>query len=374
MKVIIKNQKLENITCDALIVNLFEGVKIPGGGTGAVDLALNGLIKKIIKEEDFKGKTGSVLVIRTNGEIPARKIIVVGLGEKDKFDLNTIRKVSASAIRAAKREKAKTFLELIRIGNCLMAGIAVLIGFYLAKGTDYRLAGLAAIAGFLICGAGQAINDYFDAGIDARTSKHKPIPSGKITAKTALHASVIMFILGIISSYFINTTTLIIAIIFSILLLAYSLFMNKIKYLGNFVVAAGTAITFAFGAASAGNIPEIICVLTLTAFLSNLGREITKDIEDVKKDLDVKKTLPMIFGTKASKIFVVTYYLLAAIGALTAYSLFHLNNYYLGFTILSIALFGYSLFLLFEQSAKKSQKISKIAMLASLIAFILIGV
>jgi leucyl aminopeptidase len=108
MKVIIKNQKLENITCDALIVNLFEGVKIPGGGTGAVDLALNGLIKKIIKEEDFKGKTGSVLVIRTNGEIPARKIIVVGLGEKDKFDLNTIRKVSASAIRAAKREKAKT--------------------------------------------------------------------------------------------------------------------------------------------------------------------------------------------------------------------------------------------------------------------------
>jgi geranylgeranylglycerol-phosphate geranylgeranyltransferase len=273
----------------------------------------------------------------------------------------------------SKKEKAKTFFELIRIGNCLMAGIAVLIGFYLAKGSDASLAVFAALAGFLICGAGQAINDYFDAGIDARTSKHRPIPSGRITAKTALHTSLVMFILGIISACLINTATLIIAIIFSILLIAYPLFMNKIKYLGNFVVAGGTAITFVFGAASAGNIPGIIGVLTATAFLSNLGREITKDIEDLRKDLGAKKTLPMLLGTKPSKIFVVIYYLLAAIGALGAYSLFQLNNYYLGFTILSIALFIYSLFLLFEQSAQKSQKISKIAMLLSLIAFILVG-
>ena len=117
MKVILKNQKLENIPCDVLIVNLFEvetrhGVSLRGG-TGAVDLALDGLIKKIIKDEEFKGKLGSTLVIRTNGLIPAKKVIVVGLGDKEKFDLNAVRKASASGIRCAKREKAKTVCTIL---------------------------------------------------------------------------------------------------------------------------------------------------------------------------------------------------------------------------------------------------------------------
>ena len=113
MKVQLKNQKLETLKCDVLIVNLFEGVKIPGGGTGAVDLALDGLLKKIIKEEDFKGKLGSTLTLRTNDAIPAKKVIVVGLGEKEKFDLDAVRKATAGAIRAASRENAKTVCTIL---------------------------------------------------------------------------------------------------------------------------------------------------------------------------------------------------------------------------------------------------------------------
>lgn len=113
MKIILKNQKLENVQCDALIVNLFEGVKNPSGGTGSVDEALDGLIKKVIKEEDFKGKIGTTLTIRTNELIKAKKVIVVGLGEKGKFDLDAIRKASAQGIRCAKKEGAKTVCTIL---------------------------------------------------------------------------------------------------------------------------------------------------------------------------------------------------------------------------------------------------------------------
>ena len=273
------------------------------------------------------------------------------------------------------KEKAKTFLELIRVGNCLMAAIAILVGFYLAGGFDYRLAALAAISGFLICGAGQSINDYFDANIDAKTSKERPIPSGRIQAKRALLYSISMFFLGIFGSFFINPTTVVISLIFAALLIVYPLLMNKIKYLGNIIVAAGTAITFIYGAAANGNIPSLIVFLAATAFLSNMGREVTKDIEDVKKDKGMKKTLPLLLGISTSRFFVLMYYLLAVIGAITVYILFLFRypmQYYLVFTILSSILFLYALILLYKNNPIESQKISKIAMLASLIAFILI--
>ena len=117
MKVSLKNQPIEKIQGNVAIVNLFKGVKNPKGGTQAVDNALDGLISKIIKEEKFEGKIGSTLTIRTNGMIPAQKVIVVGLGEKEKFDLDAVRKASAAAIRTAQREKAKTVTTLLHGGD-----------------------------------------------------------------------------------------------------------------------------------------------------------------------------------------------------------------------------------------------------------------
>lgn len=108
MKILLKNQKVETIPCDVLIVNMFEGTKSLTGTTSAVDNELNGLIKKIIKEDNFKGKLGSTLTIRTQGNSKAKKIVLVGLGEKGKFDLDAVRKAYASALRQANRENAKT--------------------------------------------------------------------------------------------------------------------------------------------------------------------------------------------------------------------------------------------------------------------------
>ena len=117
MEVTLKNGRVEKINCDAVIINLFEETKKLSGASKAINDATDGLVEKIIKDEDFKGSLGSTLLIRSNDLIPAKKIIIVGLGKKDKFDLNAVRKAQASAIRRSKSEKAKTVCTVLHGGE-----------------------------------------------------------------------------------------------------------------------------------------------------------------------------------------------------------------------------------------------------------------
>lgn len=270
------------------------------------------------------------------------------------------------------REKIPAFIELMRLGNCTMALIAILIGFALSNGSNYPMAALAAASGFFICAAGQAINDYFDIKIDAKLSKKKPIPSGRITKKEALWFSIDLFILGNLLAYSINPLSSFIALVFTMLLVIYPLFMNKIKYLGNFVVAAGTAITFVFGSTATGGASSLVIALSLSAFFANIAREITKDIQDIKKDKNAKRTLPMIIGARNAKLFVIAYYLLAIIAGISTYAMFLLNAYFLIFILISSAVFIYCVFLLINDRTKESQSMSKVGMIFSMIGFILI--
>lgn len=108
-----KQGSLADFACDAVIVNLFEGVKSPGGGTGAVDRALEGAISAAIQDEDFDGRLGSTTVIPTLGRIAARKVVLVGLGKADELSIRNIMRAAASAARKCQDIKAA------RVGSIL---------------------------------------------------------------------------------------------------------------------------------------------------------------------------------------------------------------------------------------------------------------
>ncbi len=197
----------------------------------------------------------------------------------------------------------KDYLELLRPFNCLMAAIATYIGFAIGIGKFgfSNQAAYAMLSVFLICGAGQAINDYFDRAIDKKLKPKKPIPSGRVKANSVLIYSLALFILGIFISFQINSTAFAIAIAASLALIAYSGFMKKLKFFGNFIVAIGTGATLVYGAASAGNLFSTLYLAAL-AMLANYGRELTKDIEDIKGDSGKKVSLPMVLGIGKTKI------------------------------------------------------------------------
>jgi len=92
-----------NVKADAIVVNLFEGVKRPGGATGAVDKALDGAITKLIEQGEIKGKLNEISIIHSLDKIPVRVVAVVGLGKQSDFTLDKIRALTAEVCRCLRK-------------------------------------------------------------------------------------------------------------------------------------------------------------------------------------------------------------------------------------------------------------------------------
>ena len=113
MEIVVKRADLTGEAADVVIVNLFQGVTVPGGATGAADAALNGAIREVIAAGDFTGKAGETLVLYPRGALPAKRVVVVGLGEADKFNLAGVRNAAASAARKARDLAAQTVATIV---------------------------------------------------------------------------------------------------------------------------------------------------------------------------------------------------------------------------------------------------------------------
>jgi leucyl aminopeptidase len=109
----LKQGSIAEEAADLVIVNLFQGVTVPGGATGAMDRALGGAIREVIAAGDLTGKSGETLVLYTRGAIPAARVLVVGLGEAGKFDLRATRNAAATAARKARDLGAKTVATIV---------------------------------------------------------------------------------------------------------------------------------------------------------------------------------------------------------------------------------------------------------------------
>ena len=122
---------------DTIICNLFEGVEIPGGATGAIDQALGGSIRDLVKLGDLTGKIGEAVVVYTRGAITAKRVIVAGLGRADEINQEYIRKASAAAIKKARELNAVNVATIVHgagIGGIIpaLAAQATLEGILLA--------------------------------------------------------------------------------------------------------------------------------------------------------------------------------------------------------------------------------------------------
>lgn len=174
---------------------------------------------------------------------------------------------------------------LIRPANAVVSGLSAALGYLVATGTLVPETVLLVLAVFSITGAGNAINDYYDRGIDAVNRPDRPIPSGKVSPQTALRFAVLLFLIGLACTVFTNPLCMAIAVFNSLLLAAYSAWLKRGPVLGNLSVAFLSGSIFLFGGAYAGleglllNLP-----LALISFCAMVARELVKDAEDIPGD------------------------------------------------------------------------------------------
>ena len=102
MEIKVESGDITKHPAKAIIINLFEGVKRPGGATGAVDKALDGGISALIADGETKGKASEVTLVHSLGKITSPRVLVAGLGKQEKFDLNTIRNLMGTSLRRAR--------------------------------------------------------------------------------------------------------------------------------------------------------------------------------------------------------------------------------------------------------------------------------
>lgn len=108
MDVKVLNAELKDQSCDLLVVGLYEKTETLSGIIASVDEATGEIISDfVIKKDKYEGKFASTYLLQTYGRIPANKILVVGLGEKDKFTTNKLRELSAKIVKKALCIKAK---------------------------------------------------------------------------------------------------------------------------------------------------------------------------------------------------------------------------------------------------------------------------
>ncbi len=97
----------------AIVVNLFEGVSRPGGATGAVDDALSGAVADLIREGDISGKSGENTLIYSLGQLPAKRVVVAGLGKWSEFDMDVVREVNAEVARLLASKGVTSFSTIL---------------------------------------------------------------------------------------------------------------------------------------------------------------------------------------------------------------------------------------------------------------------
>ena len=229
---------------------------------------------------------------------------------------------------------------------------------------------LGAISVFLVTAGGNIINDISDLETDRSNHPDRPLPSGTISKKAAYYMAISFFIAGFVVSLFVSLFISSIVVLAEVLLVSYEFKTKKMGLPGNITISLLIGMIFLYGGFITDTLSKMILLFFL-AFFSNMSREIMKDIEDIKGDID-RNTLPKRIGIPRARIVSGSFIIITIVVSFLPYYFHILSVYYLYAVLLDDILFALTLIYLYK-NVSKGQQISKVAMIWGMACFLLGG-
>ncbi len=203
--------------------------------------------------------------------------------------------------------------------NCLLAMVGVWVGAYLTWFKPLFYApGITGFAAFLVCGAGNAVNDCVDIDIDRINRPNRVLVKGTLSRRYALILAAVLNLAAVGLAMTVSREVTVVGMITVALLYMYNFRLKSVPVVGNVAVAFLAGLTFVTGGIAvdfyfAFDLPGPL-VAFVFAFFFHLVRETVKDVQDIDGDRAVGiSTLPQVIGVQKSLMFALALFFLLVI-------------------------------------------------------------
>lgn len=105
----VKQGRIETERAEVLVFAQFEGDATLRDAAAAVDSSLSGALRDLFKNKEFQGKQNQTVLLHTQGKIPAKRVLLVGLGKKAEVRIDSVRQAMASVAKRVQQAGASSF-------------------------------------------------------------------------------------------------------------------------------------------------------------------------------------------------------------------------------------------------------------------------
>jgi len=109
MEIKVKKGGIESEATEVLVLTHFEDEKSLSSELRSVDKALGGLIKTLLASGEFRAKHLETSLLHTHDKLPARRILLIGLGKRKEFQPDRVRQAIGRAACRVRELGVKSF-------------------------------------------------------------------------------------------------------------------------------------------------------------------------------------------------------------------------------------------------------------------------